>query len=141
MKCMSAPAADDLPSGAVVIAAVIGVDQESSNRVLTERLKKILRTRARPEWPPGRIRVFIEGMQNRVLLFRLQAGEFRDAREHLTHSRLQIWQTLAVRLLVFGDKAGQATIDVINNTGFASTGSLVRLLRVCIISLDHIRTT
>ncbi len=80
----------------------------------------------RPEWPPGCIRVFIEGMQNRVLLFRLQAGEFRDAREHLPHSRLQIRETLAVRLLVFRAKGGQATIDEINDTGPARPGSVVR---------------
>src|SRR2546421_1087063 len=116
---MFALAADDFPPDPIVIAAVIRVDQESVDRMQAERLKKILRTRARPKRPPRCIGVFIAGVQNRVLLFSRQAGEFRDARVHLTHSRLQIGQTLAVRLLVVGPKGGQATIDEINDTGFA----------------------
>jgi len=123
---MFALAANHLPSSPIVIAAEIGVDQVSGNRVLAERLKKILRTRARPEWPPRRSGIFIQGSQNFVLLFSRQAGEFRDARKHLTHSRLQIREPLAVRLLVFGAKRGQPTIDKIDDTGFACAGSLVR---------------
>src|SRR5258708_39109318 len=106
---MFALAANDLPSNPIVIAAVIGVDQESGDRMLAERLRKILRTRARSECPPGSIGLFIEGMQNRVLLFSHQAVKFGDVRTHVPHSRLQIRQTLAVRLLVVDAKRGQAT--------------------------------
>src|SRR5882762_4819132 len=118
-------AANDFPPDSIVIAGVFGVDQESGDCMLAERLKKILRTRTRPECPPGRIGLFVEGMQNRVLLFSRQAREFGDAREHLAHSGLQFRQTLAVRLLVVDVKGGQATIDEINDAGFGCPGSVV----------------
>src|SRR5713226_8648033 len=107
---MFALASNDLPTYAIVIPAVIGVDQESRNRMLAQCLKEILRTRARPERPPGSGRVLIERVQDRVLLFSRQAREFESVWQHLLRSRLQIRQTLAVLLLVVDRKRGQATI-------------------------------
>ena len=64
-------------------------------------------------------------MQDRVLLFRRQAGEFDNAREQLAHSRRQFGQPFAVRFLVVGSERNQPMIDEINDTRFARSGSVV----------------
>ncbi len=94
--------------------------------MLAEGLKKILRIRACPERSPGSGRVFIERMQHRVLLFSRQGGELGSAREYLLHSRLQIGQSLSIRLLVVDRKRGQAMIDEIHNAGLVRPRSVVR---------------
>ncbi len=111
---------------AIVIAPVIGIDQESGDGMLADRLKKILRSRARPAWPTGCRGVLIERMQNFVLLLGLEPGEFGRAREHLAHSRLQFGQALPVCLLIVDGESGQATIDEINDTGFTRPRSVIR---------------
>ena len=55
-------AANDFPPDPIVISAIIRVDQETVNRMRTERLKKILPTWPRSKPPPGSIRLFVEGM-------------------------------------------------------------------------------
>src|SRR5947207_12819772 len=120
---MFAFAPNQLPSNPVAVASVLGVDQESSDRVLAECLKKILRTRARPESSSAGRRAFIERMQNRVLLFRRQPREFGSAREQLTHSRAQFGQPFAVRRVVVGSKSDQRMIDERNDTRIPRRGS------------------
>jgi len=107
-------------------AAEIRVDQKSSDGMLAQRIKKILRTRPCPECSPGSSGAFIKRMQNVVLLLRRQAGKFSNAGKHFAHSRMQFRQTLAVRFLVLGAKRYQAAVDEINDTGFACSGSVVR---------------
>src|SRR5438477_6527553 len=123
---MFAFAPNQLPSNPVAVAAVLGIDQKSCDRVLAECLKKILRTRARPESSSASRRAFIERMQNRVLLLGRQTREFGSAREQLTHSRRQFGQSFAVRFLVVGSKRDQPMIDEINDTRFTRSGSVVR---------------
>ncbi len=123
---MFALASNHLPANPVVITAIIGIDQESGDGMLAERLKKILRRRARPERPLGCRRVLIERMQNLVLLFEYKAGKFGHAREHLAYSRLQFRQTLTVRLLIIGGESGQAAIDEIYDPSFARPGRVIR---------------
>src|SRR5947199_8939768 len=123
---MFAFAPNQLPSNPVAVAAVLGIDQKSCDRVLAECLKKILRTRACPEPSSAGGRAFIERMQDRVLLFRRQAGEFDNAREQLAHSRRQFGQSFAVRFLVVGSESNQPMIDGINDTRFARFGSVAR---------------
>src|SRR5690349_5841509 len=119
---MFAFAPNQLPSNPVAVAAVLGVDQESCDRVLAECLKKILRTRACPEPSSASGRAFIERMQDRVLLFGRQAGEFESAREQLAHSRRQFGQSFTVGLLIVGSKRNQSMIDEINDTRLARPG-------------------
>src|SRR5882762_1050852 len=108
---MFALAPNQLPSNSVAVAAVVGIDQESSNRMLAKRLKKIPCTWACTERPSASGRAFIKRMQNRVLLFCSQAGEFGSVREHLTHSCVQFGQSFAVCLLVVDSKRDQPMID------------------------------
>src|SRR5207249_1579112 len=100
LKHMFALPPDDLPSRPIVISAVIGINQESGNRVLAYRLKKILRSRTRSERPPSCSCSLFKRLQHFVLLLRFQTGKFASAGEHLAHSRLQFRQTFAVCLLV-----------------------------------------
>src|SRR5256886_16517436 len=99
---MFAFAPNQLPSNPVAVAAVLGIDQKSCDRVLAECLKKILHTRACPEPSSAGGRVLIERMQDPVLLFRRQAGEFDYARDQLAHSRRHIWQSFLAIFLCGG---------------------------------------
>ncbi len=119
-------APNDSPPDSIVIAAEIRVDQKSSNGMLAQRVKKILRTRPCSECSPASRAAFIKGTQNLVLLLRRQAGKFSNAGKHLDHSRMQFRQALAVGFLVLGSKSHQAAVDKINDTGFPRSRSFVR---------------
>src|SRR5690242_4525318 len=69
--------------------------------------------------------MFIERVQNFVLLRGRQSGEFGDARKHFGHSGLHLRQAFAIGSLVVDAESRQATINEVNNSGLARTRTAV----------------
>ena len=122
---MRALAADNFPAGAVGIAAGIGIEQEGDDRVAAQRFEEILRAGARTIGAAHRAGIFVEGMEDFVLLLRRGGGEFVERGEKLFRAGGEFGQAFAIVFLFVDGEGGERLVDEVDDAGFVSAGRVV----------------
>src|SRR5258708_25866278 len=115
-------AADDLPADAVAIAAGIGIDEEAYDGMDADGLEKGAGGTAGSRMPARWTGLFIQRVQNLILLLGRGAGKLFDGRKKLADAELQAGEAFAVRFLIVDGGGGERAVDEIDDAGFAGAG-------------------